>query len=96
MVKTGQIVKVRVLEVDAPRKRISLSLKLSAAREAPAASERRTSSAPPSGRPQNPPGRGGPGAGRPSGGKGLTQDTPKPAAMGTLGNLLSEAMKGKR
>ncbi len=96
VVKTGQIVKVRVLEVDAPRKRISLSLKLNASREAPAGGERRSNSAPPSGRPQNAPGRGSPGAGRPSGGKSLTQDTPKPAAMGTLGNLLSEAMKGKR
>ncbi|MCL1961786.1 MAG: RNA-binding transcriptional accessory protein [Desulfovibrionaceae bacterium] len=31
IVKTGQIVKVKVLEVDAPRKRISLSMKLDAA-----------------------------------------------------------------
>ena len=31
IVKTGQIVKVKVLEVDVPRKRISLSMKLDAA-----------------------------------------------------------------
>ena len=31
VVKTGQIVKVKVLEVDAPRKRISLTMKLDAA-----------------------------------------------------------------
>jgi uncharacterized protein len=32
VVKTGQIVKVKVLEVDVPRKRISLSMKLDARR----------------------------------------------------------------
>ena len=40
VVKTGQIVKVRVLEVDAPRKRIALSLKLETPRERPVASAR--------------------------------------------------------
>jgi uncharacterized protein len=95
VVKTGQIVKVRVLEVDAPRKRIALSLKLTVARDAPTG-ERRGSAAPPSGRPQNTPGRGGPGGNKPKGGQAAAPVTTKPSPMGTLGNLLSEAMKAKR
>ena len=89
VVKTGQIVKVRVLEVDAPRKRIGLSLKLSESREA--AAERRHGG-PGGPRPQSAPaGRGAPPSRAPA-----QRDTPKPSPMGTLGSLLSEAMKGKR
>ena len=86
VVKTGQIVKVRVLEVDAPRKRIGLSLKLSAPKDASAPTERR--GAPPAG-PNRGQDRGKPRA-KPA------ADTQKSPAMGTLGDLLSAAMKGKR
>jgi len=81
VVKAGQIVQVRVLEVDAPRRRIGLSLKLS---ESKAAAGERRASAP-----------GGPAPQRPSP-KSSTREPPKPAPMGTLGSLLSEAMKAKR
>lgn len=53
VVKTGQIVKVRVLEVDAPRKRISLSLKLTPTREQ-AHAPRAQAPAPRGGAPQRP------------------------------------------
>ncbi|MGE4072420.1 MAG: Tex family protein [Lysobacterales bacterium] len=90
VVKTGQIVKVRVLEVDAPRKRIGLSLKLTTPKDAPAPGERR--GAPPSG----PAGK--PNRGHDRGGQRAKRepDTQKSPAMGTLGDLLSAAMKGKR
>jgi uncharacterized protein len=95
VVKTGQIVKVRVLEVDAPRKRIGLSLKLTVARDGPAPGDRRGSSTAPSGpgsRTSQPPGRNARNPPR----QASSREAPKPAPMGTLGNLLSEAMKGKR
>jgi len=95
VVKTGQIVKVRVLEVDVPRKRIGLSLKLTVARDAPVG-ERRSAAPPPSGRPQNAPGRGGSGGLKPKGGQASPPVATKASPMGTLGNLLSEAMKAKR
>ena len=89
VVKTGQIVKVRVLEVDVPRKRIGLSLKLSESREA--AAERRHAG-PGNARPSSTPAsRGAPPSRAPA-----SRDTPKSSPMGTLGSLLSEAMKGKR
>jgi len=89
VVKTGQIVKVRVLEVDVPRKRIGLSLKLSESREA--AAERRHAG-PGNARPSSTPAsRGAPPSRAPA-----ARDTPKSSPMGTLGSLLSEAMKGKR
>ncbi|MDR0275734.1 MAG: RNA-binding transcriptional accessory protein [Burkholderiaceae bacterium] len=50
IVKTGQIVKVKVLEVDAPRKRITLSMKLDAPLDAAGAPAR----APRASRPQRP------------------------------------------
>jgi uncharacterized protein len=95
VVRTGQIVKVRVLEVDAPRKRIGLSLKLTVARDGPAGGDRRGSAGAPSSpgpRPSHPPGR----DARKSPRTAPPREAPKPAPMGTLGNLLSEAMKGKR
>ena len=84
VVKTGQIVKVRVLEVDAPRKRISLSLKLTPTREQ-AHAPRAQAPAPRGGAPQRPQ----------AGAKPPAREPAKPA-MGSLGSLLSEAMKGKR
>jgi protein Tex len=94
VVKTGQIVKVRVLEVDAPRKRIGLSLKLTAARDAPAPGERNSGAA--TAGPVRPP-AGGPRPGGSGGGRSSPpKDTQKSPAMGTLGDLLSAAMKGKR
>ena len=88
VVKTGQIVKVRVLEVDAPRKRIALSLKLSEAPEAK--TPNRSSSAPPSAA------RNAGNSAKPVPAKAPVKLAPSPAPMGTLGSLLSEAMKGKR
>jgi uncharacterized protein len=95
VVRTGQIVKVRVLEVDAPRKRIGLSLKLTVGRDGPAPGDRRPGAGAPKGsgsRPPQPAARDARNSPRPS----PPREAPNPAPMGTLGNLLSEAMKGKR
>lgn len=82
VVKTGQVVKVRVVEVDVPRKRIGLSMRKdggASARDERAARNER-------------------GAGKPSGGashkqKGKPRDASKNSAMG---DALSNAFKGTR
>jgi len=76
VVKAGDIVKVKVMEVDVPRKRISLSMRLDATPEAKTDSK----GAPPSRQ-------------RPSGPRRQPQSKPSPAAVGSMGALLQEAMK---
>ncbi len=84
VVKTGQIVKVRVLEVDVPRKRIALSLKLDApaAQAVPDARGRPSSAPRPAAKPAAP-----------------AHSNRAPAAvtggMGAFGSALSAAMKKK-
>ena len=82
VVKTGQIVKVRVVEVDAPRKRIALSLKLEPPKERAAAT--RPSSPQTAHQPSKAPAR----TPRPEPAK-------SPAALGAFGSALSAALKNK-
>ncbi|PJE32339.1 hypothetical protein PSM7751_01779 [Pseudooceanicola marinus] len=92
VVKAGDVVKVTVTEVDAPRKRIGLSMKKDGGASArDAKRERDTGPAAPRG---NGGGRGGPkgrsgGGGAPRGG----QSGPKSDAPGALGAALMDAMK---
>lgn len=90
VVKAGQIVKVKVLEVDLERKRIALTMKLDeaapAARDPRAAGERRPQEAR-GARPER--GRGGQTAARPA------AAPPAAPALGGLGSLLLDAMKKK-
>jgi uncharacterized protein len=85
VVKTGQIVKVRVLEVDAPRKRIALSLKLEPPKERAPDVRANAPSTPaqsrgPDKRPAPPP----------------RDKAPVPAAgLGALGSALTAALKKK-
>jgi protein Tex len=58
VVRTGQVVKVRVLEVDLPRKRISLTMKLDTAAPAKGAARAADNSYRPAGRGERAPGAG--------------------------------------
>ncbi|QDL94976.1 RNA-binding transcriptional accessory protein (plasmid) [Paroceanicella profunda] len=86
VVKAGDVVKVRVMEVDAPRKRIGLSMRKDAGAaprpgrggDTPSANRAPKPSRPPSGSPKSPSG------GKPSG-----------SDMGALGAALSKAMTRK-
>ncbi len=83
MVKAGDVVKVRVTEVDVPRKRIGLSMRSSAAagNDAPPARDNRERDRRPSGpaKASPPPAKGGGNA----------------AGQGALGAALMEALKRK-
>lgn len=81
VVKAGQVVKVKVMEVDERRKRIGLSMRMS---DEPGSSER---GAPKSSRPERRDGS----KTKSSTGKAAAQ----PAAQGTMGALLQAAMKKK-
>lgn len=81
VVKAGQVVKVKVMEVDEGRKRIGLSMRMS---DEPGSSER---GAPRSARPERRE------SGRPKSSSG--QSSAQPAAQGTMGALLQAAMKKK-
>jgi len=84
VVKTGQIVKVRVLEVDVPRKRIALSLKLEApVGQAPAEARK----------PPNAPAR--PSSRAPTHVNPARAPAPVTGGMGAFGSALSAAMKKK-
>jgi len=84
VVKTGQIVKVRVLEVDVPRKRIALSLKLEApVGQAPAEARK----------PPNTPAR--PSSRAPTHVNPARAPAPVTGGMGAFGSALSAAMKKK-
>ncbi len=90
VVKAGDVVRVRVTEVDIPRKRIGLTMRKEGG-EKPAPREKQAVRGPgkggkPGGAPKGGPQRGGPGKGG---------DRGKPASQGALGAALSAAMKGK-
>ena len=84
VVKAGDVVRVRVLEVDVPRKRIGLSMRKEAG--APASGTRR----PQTGQKQLP-ARQTPAKGRPTGGK--SAHPAPPAAEGALGAALRDALQ---
>ncbi len=92
VVKAGDVVKVRVLEVDIPRKRISLTMRKDA--EAPARTERdqNRGEANRRGPDRGGPGRGGPG---PKGPRGKDAPAPRSDAPGALGAALLDALKGR-
>jgi uncharacterized protein len=78
VVKAGQIVKVRVLEVDLPRKRIGLTMRSGAAAPRPQGEQAPRAQAPP--RPQGPPVRGGAQAPQPARPPRPQAPPPQPAA----------------
>ena len=84
VVKPGDIVKVKVMEVDLPRKRISLTMRLDERHQ-----DQPKSADAPAGRPR---GRGGKPKG---GGRGQSGGGQKPAAQGALGAAFAKAFEDK-
>ncbi|MBF5051461.1 S1 RNA-binding domain-containing protein [Alcanivorax venustensis ISO4] len=84
VVKPGDIVKVKVMEVDLPRKRISLTMRLDERHQ-----DQPKSADAPAGRPR---GRGGKPKG---GGRGQQGGGQKPAAQGALGAAFAKAFEDK-
>ncbi|PZQ51548.1 MAG: RNA-binding transcriptional accessory protein [Rhodovulum sulfidophilum] len=90
VVKAGDVVKVRVLEVDIPRKRISLSMRKDA-EAAPRPGQRGAED-----RGRGGPDRGGPGGPKGPRGKGSPAPRePKGDATGSFGAALLDALKGR-
>jgi len=83
VVKTGDVVKVRVTEVDIPRKRIGLSMRKDGGGRAAGQGNTR----------RNDPPRRGPGGGKPGGGK---HRPPQGGGQGALGAALQDALKKGR
>ena len=92
VVKAGDVVKVRVVEVDIPRKRIALSMRKEAEAEAPGRGARDTNRRGPERGGPGGPGRGGPG---PKGPRPGDTPAPRPDAPGALGAALLDALKGR-
>jgi uncharacterized protein len=88
VVKTGDVVKVRVTEVDIPRKRIGLSMRKDGGGRAGGQGNAR----------RNDPPRRGPGGGKPGGGKpgGGNHRPPQGGGQGALGAALQDALKKRR
>lgn len=87
VVKAGDIVKVKVMEVDVPRKRIGMSMRLddTPGEQTAVAGERRTSRRPSAESNQ-----------RSFGDQGTKSGSAKPATSGTLAALFAEANKNKK
>ena len=93
VVKAGDIVKVKVMEVDIPRKRIALTMRMD---DQPG--EKSDSKRPASGRPaggHNAGNRGGQASGKPSP-RGQNKDSGQGAMAGALAHALASARKDKR
>ncbi|EPX75813.1 Tex family protein [Salipiger mucosus] len=84
VVKAGDVVRVRVTEVDVPRKRIGLSMRKDGGGGSGGGRGKDRGAPPPKGR------RGGGGGGGPKGGKSR-----EPSGQGALGAALADAMKKK-
>ncbi len=98
IVRPGDIVKVKVIEVDLPRKRIALSMRMDdgAVKAKPKSDDRRDGSRPKSGKDGRGPGGGRPDGGKPGGGdpKSGPKPGPKPdAGGGAFAAAFAEALK---
>jgi uncharacterized protein len=93
VVKAGDVVKVKVLEVDVPRKRIALTMRLDDEARPEAAAARGARNETPGNRPARGSAGGAPGAGRPRENTRPPQPDPGPRP-GTLGELLLAARDG--
>ena len=93
VVKAGDVVKVKVLEVDVPRKRIALTMRLDDEARPEAATARGARNETPGNRPARGSAGAAPGAGRPRENTRSPQPDPGPRP-GTLGELLLAARDG--
>ncbi|MGO1750412.1 MAG: Tex family protein [Marinobacter sp.] len=93
VVKAGDIVKVKVMEVDIPRKRIALTMRMDDQPGEKADSKRPASGRPASG--HNASNRGGQASGKPSP-RGQSKESGQGAMAGALAHALASARKDKR
>ena len=93
VVKAGDIVKVKVMEVDIPRKRIALTMRMDDQPGEKADSKRPASGRPASG--HNASNRGGQASGKPSP-RGQSKESGQGAMAGALAQALASARKDKR